>query len=75
MKKYLYGAKVTLFLAHVPSGNGCTCSLCGKDIFSARKHSPVRVTPPDGVGEYRFHGACYKIIIQGAKKTCDEISH
>jgi hypothetical protein len=61
---YYNGHRVTIFPEYQPTGPGCQCSKCGKAIDKTHAAAPVRVIAPSEPGEMRFHGQCYKVILE-----------
>jgi len=62
-RTYYNSHLVTIYPERQPLGPACLCSKCGKAINDPQ-HIPVRVTAKDEPGEMRFHGHCYKSILE-----------
>jgi hypothetical protein len=61
---YYNGHRVIIYPTYEPLGPACTCSMCGHAISGESKYAPVRVVHAHEIGEMRFHGHCYKVILR-----------
>ena len=66
---YYNGHRVTIFLEYQPTGPACQCSKCGKAIDKTNNAATVRVVAPHEPGEMRFHGKCYKALLENGEET------